>query len=372
MHPSPNDVYEIILSAYYCCNNVDRSIEENTDETAASAHYKLFCLDNDLLHGLRGMLQPDEYMLLLQWILEKGSSHSLTVFLRDPPPVRLQPPTWKLLDLLEANQAHMNRIDALLNLRKDYPLSASELLSAMERFSHHWYIKLKLCTHATTSSPTSAEMLGALQDACCSGVPDHELSLRHLPSAQALSAEELVPIMIAAAAADNSDAVTSLFTLPAAQHMTPASASALLMSAMSASDGRCVPEPCYCPSAQQHSVQDLPAVTGATCWGTRGRAGLVYCLCSLPAVQRFSPMDLAGLLQAAIESACNGTAIWTLCMLCNLPAAKKLGAAQAQGLLAAAEDGAAAMTQLHGNVLAQMGLRCIWDLPAVRRIRNEA
>jgi hypothetical protein len=334
-----------------------------------------------LLQDLSKWLQPEEYIQLLQWMLKEDWPQGFLFrsFLAEPPPLGSKPLTWKLLDLLEAKQAYITCTSgwALRGLLSSQPLSASEFLSALERFAHHQVLVQMLSSHPTASSLTSAEVLGELQRACSTGNSEHVLSLCNLPSAKAVSAAELLPILKAAAlATDNTDVLNSLIALPAAKHMTAATALGLLMSAISAIDESPGPKPCHQPSGQQLSMIELGAALWPVC-GVSQAWFLTSFVCSLPAAQLFSPMDVAAALHSALESNNTGTAVpgWIVGKLCELPGAKKLGTAQVQGLLEAANDFAAA-TILHGKSLATLTALCVRkrvrNLPAARQFWTEA
>jgi hypothetical protein len=180
------DVYAIFLSAYYC-NNVNDYLSPRIE--------LLIQLKIELLQHLTNMLQPDEYLRLLQWMLRTVYPITLRTFLAEPPSENLRPSFCKLLDLLEANQAYLSHKGrALVLLLKFYDLSASEFLSAMERFSQHWPLVHALWHHPRANSLTSAELLGSLQDARSSGNTRHITNLSMLPSARALSAAGLISI----------------------------------------------------------------------------------------------------------------------------------------------------------------------------------
>jgi hypothetical protein len=377
--PSAKEVHAIFLSAYYC-NNVDSPRPK--DGVEAAARISKLCHMNDyLLQWFGTLLQPDDSMLLVQWMLKTSFGLTLTIVLADTPFIRLKPPTWKLLDLLEANQAYINytSVCALRGLLSSQPLSAREFLSALERFAHHQMLVQLLSSHPAASLLTSEEVLGALQHACSTGNIQHVLSLCYLPSAQALSAADLIPILAAAAAATNNEgAVQSLFALPAAQHMTPATASALLMSATSAANGSAAPKPCHHSSAQQLSVGEVAAVLWPACRTSQPPRSVGQFVCSLPAAQHLPPMEVAAALHTAIEDVYAGTSILksAVSRLCELPGAKKMGASQVQGLLEAVTDCAAAVMQLEDNIPARLSLlwvrRQIMNLPAARQFWTES
>jgi hypothetical protein len=127
------------------------------------------------------------------------------------------------------------------------------------------------------------------------------------------------------------------------------------------------------PSGQQLLGKELTA-----CGTDQGRPLAFTIVCSLPAAEHFSPLQVAAALHVPIESSYAGTPglgyiAW---QLCELPGAKRMGAAQVQGLLEAAEDRAAATLQLDSNILAQTSasgvLKHIRNLPAARQLRIEA
>jgi hypothetical protein len=377
MKPSAKDVHAIFLSAHYLYN-VDSRRKGDVDGQLARKK-GLHCLNKYLLHEFGELLQPDDFMLLVQWMLRTGRLYSFIIFLADPPPVELRPPTWKLLDLLELYQAHSTHalFLPLHNLLGLHPLSASELLSALERFAHHQVLVEKLSSHPAAAVISSAEVLGALQHACSTGNARHVVNLCCLPAVKALSLAELVPIMAAAAAAtDGISALQSLFDLPAVKHMTTATASALLMSAISAAHGSPAPDPCHRPSADPLSVAEEAAVMWLAC-GARQSWSLVPFFCDLPAAQHFSPSEVAAALHSAFESVYVGTPIpdSAVSALCKLPGAKKVGVSQVQGLLEACEECAAAVMEPEDNIpegLSLIGLKGhIMNLPAARQLCTE-
>jgi hypothetical protein len=370
---TPKDVYDTFLSAYYCAN-----VDSNTAEESAARVDKLKHLNTHLLQDLSNKLQPDDYLRLLQWMLKRCSPTSLTLFLEKPPPVALKPPTWKLLELVEANLAHitLNSICALQRLIDSQPLSGSEFLTALERFGYSARMVQMMIFHPTASTITSAEVLRSLRDACSNRNKILLINLGFLAAVKTLSGADLVPLLAAATAA-NSTCDLSLRRLIAAQPLTAATASALLMSAVSPGDGTPAPKPCHGPLAQQLSFSEVAAVMSPACEVSHGRDWLVYTICSLPAAQQFLPLDVAAVLHVAIESIYTGTAMpkWRALNLCELPGAKKLGAAQVQGLFAAVEDCAAAMMQRRDHFQAEESLyevcNILWNLPAAAEVLGD-
>jgi hypothetical protein len=211
---TPKDAYAIILSAFYC----NRQCRDDTYEFTQAQRR----LQGGHLQDLSKWLQPEEYILLLQLMLKEDWPQGFLFrsFLANPCSFGSKALTSKLLDLLEANQAHITYTSVCALLRSQ-PLSASELLSALERFAHHQVLVQVLSFHPAASSLTSAELLEALQQACSTGNTQYLCRLCQLPSVRALSAEELLPILAAAAATANEYIVFSMFQLPAAKQITP-------------------------------------------------------------------------------------------------------------------------------------------------------
>jgi hypothetical protein len=90
--PGAKDVHAIFLSAYYC-NNVDSRRTNSAVEAIIARINKLIHMHAHLLRPFGTLLQPDDFMLLVQWMLRTGCADGLTIFLACTLPVVLKPPT---------------------------------------------------------------------------------------------------------------------------------------------------------------------------------------------------------------------------------------------------------------------------------------